>query len=79
MSLAHKHINLKEPYNQDIKEQATTIFLKKEDRLYMKSQLQRYSVYKLFFKFNPVFVVLIFSNNMSITQARVNEGKTNLT
>ena len=79
MSLAHKHINLKEPYNQDIKEQATTIFLKKEDRLYMKSQPQRYSVYKWFFKFNPVFVVLIFSSNMSITQARVNEDKTNLT
>ena len=24
MSLAHKYVNLKEPYNQDIKEQATT-------------------------------------------------------
>ena len=24
MSLAHKYVNLKEPYNQDIKEQVTT-------------------------------------------------------
>ena len=36
MSLAHKYVNLKEPYNQDIKEQVTTKFFKK-DRLYMKS------------------------------------------
>ena len=51
MSLAHKCVNLKEPYNQDIKEQVTTnFFLKKEDRLYMKSQPQRYSVQKVFFK-----------------------------
>ena len=38
MSLTHRHANLKEPYNQDIKEYVTTImFFKKEDRLYMKS------------------------------------------
>ena len=36
MSLAHIYVNLKEP--QDIKEQVTSnFFLKKEDRLYMKS------------------------------------------
>ena len=46
----------------------------------MKSQPRRYRVYKVFFKFNPLFVVLtLFSNNMSITQVRVNEEKTNLT
>ena len=39
MSLAHKCGNLKEPYNQDIKEQVTTkFFLKKEGKLYVKSQ-----------------------------------------
>ena len=40
MSLTLKYVNLKEPYNQDIKEYVTTIhynFLKKEDRLYLKS------------------------------------------
>ena len=36
MSLARIYVNLKEP--QDIKEQVTSnFFLKKEDRLYMKS------------------------------------------
>ena len=38
MSLAHKYVNLKKPYNQDIKEWVTAIiFLIKEDRLYIKS------------------------------------------
>ena len=37
MNLARIYVNLKEPYNQDIKELVTTIFKKKkEDRLYMK-------------------------------------------
>ena len=37
VSLLHKYVNLKEPYNKDIKEKATTkIFLKKKDRLYLK-------------------------------------------
>ena len=37
MSLTHKYANLKEPYNQDIKEHVATKNSKKEDRLYMKS------------------------------------------
>ena len=38
MSLAHKYVNLKEPYNQDIKKHVTTnFFWKKGDRIYMKS------------------------------------------
>ena len=61
MSLAHKYGNLKEPFNQDINEQVTTIFfLKKEDRLYMKSPTQRQSVQKMLFKFSPLFVKLTF-------------------
>ena len=30
MSLAHKYVNLKQPYNQDIKEQVTTNYKKKK-------------------------------------------------
>ena len=41
----------------------------------MKSQPWRYSVQKVFFKFNSLFLVLTFSNNMSITQVRVSEEK----
>ena len=37
MSLARKYVHLKEPYNQDIKEQVTTIIFFKTGRLYMKS------------------------------------------
>ena len=32
MSLAHKYVNLKEPCNQDIKEQVTTIIKKKKKK-----------------------------------------------
>ena len=61
MSLVHKYVNLKEPYNQDIKDRVTIkYFLKKKTGFYMKSQLQRHSVQKIFFKFNPLFVVLSF-------------------
>ena len=38
MSLTHKYVHLKEPYNQDIKQQVTTKKFKIiEERLYMKS------------------------------------------
>ena len=49
--LAYKQANLKGPYKQDIKEQVTTINIKK-DRLYMKSPTQETYV-EVFFKFNP--------------------------
>ena len=45
----------------------------------MESQPQRYSVQKAFLKFSTLFVVLNFSNDMSITQVRINEEKTYLT
>ena len=38
-------------------------------------QPQKQSVQKVFFKFNLLFVVLTFSNNISITKVRVNERK----
>ena len=61
MSLDHKYVNLKEPYNQDIKEQVTTInFLKKKTDFTWNPQPQKHSVQKVFFKFNPLFVVLSF-------------------
>ena len=48
MSLAHKNVSPKEPYNQDIKEQVIT------------KKPQRHSLQNLLFKFNPLFVVLTF-------------------
>ena len=61
MSLAHKYVNLKDPYNQGIKEQVTTIiFSKNEDRHYMKSPTLEAKCVESFFKFNPLFVVFTF-------------------
>ena len=57
MSSAHKYVNLKEPYNEDIEEQVTTrIVLKKKTGFIC----QRHSLQKVFFKLNPLFVVLTF-------------------
>ena len=59
MSLAYKYINLIEL--QEIKEQVTTkFFLKEKTGFTPNSQPQRHSVQKVFFKFNPLFVVLTF-------------------
>ena len=60
MSLAHKYVNLKEP--KDIKEQDNTniFFKKKKTGFTWNPQPQRNSVQKVFFKFNPLFVVLNF-------------------
>ena len=60
MGLAHKYVNLKEAYNQDIKEPVATKYFLKKKTLYMKCQPQRHSVQKVFFKFTPLFVVLTF-------------------
>ena len=61
MSLARKYVNLKEPYNQDIKEYVTTIiFLKKKTDFTWKPQTQRKIVWKVFFEFNSLFVMLTF-------------------
>ena len=50
-----------------------------ENRLYVKSQPQKHSVQKVFFKFITPICGVNFSNNISITKVRVNERKTNLT
>ena len=61
MSLFHKYINLKEPHNQDIKEQFTIKkFWKKKTGFKWNSQPQSHSVQKVFFIFNPLLVVLTF-------------------
>ena len=61
MNIAREYVNLKEPYNQDIKELATTIiFLKKKPDFTWNPQTQRQIVLKVFFKFNLLFVVLPF-------------------
>ena len=76
MSLDRKYINLKEPYNQDIKEYVTTIiFLKKEDRLYMKSPSPEAKCVRGVFQIQSPICGVNFSNNTSITQVRVNERK----
>ena len=61
VSLVHKYVNLKEPYNKNIKEKVTIKkFLKKKAGFTWNPQLQRHSVQKVFFKFNSLFVVLTF-------------------
>ena len=56
-TLAHKYVNLKEP--EDIKEQVTTKFFKKEITGFTWNlKPQRRIVQKVFFKFSPLFVVL---------------------
>ena len=61
MSLDHKYVNLKEPYNQDIKEQVTTKnVLKKKTDFTWNPQPQRHIVQKVIFKFSPLVVVLTF-------------------
>ena len=80
MNLALKYVNLKELYNQDIKKQVTTkYFLKKKTCFTWNSQPQRHSVQKMFSV--PYFSIrgVNFSNNISITQVRINERNTNLT
>ena len=80
MSLVHKYVNLKEPYNQGIKEQVTTkTFFKKNNKLYIKSPTQQAKCAKEFFQIQSPICGVNFSNNISIIQVRVNEGKTNLT
>ena len=78
MSLSHKYVNLKDPYNQDIKEQVTTIFLKKRRQALHGIAKPEHSVQNVFFKFNLLFFGVNFSNNISINQVRVNERKTNV-
>ena len=59
MSLVLKYANLKEP--QDIKQQFTTKRVSKKNTGFTwNPQPQRHSVQKVFFKFNPLFVVLTF-------------------
>ena len=79
MSLAHKDINLKEPYKQDIKEQVTTkTFLKQKTGLH-EIPNTRGIVCRRCFKAQSPICGVNFSNNTSITKVRVNERKTNLT
>ena len=76
VSLVCKYVNLKEPYNQNIKEWFTTIiFFKKEDRLYMKSSIPEAKFAKGVFQIQSPISVVNFSNNISKTQIRVNEWK----
>ena len=76
ISLARKYVNLKKPYNQDIKEQVTAIiFFKKEDRLYMKSPTQEEKCVEGVFQIQSPICGVNFSNNISTTQIRVSQRK----
>ena len=60
-SLAHEHVNLEELYNQNIKEMVTAkVFLKKKTGFTGNPHPHRHSVQKVFFKLNPLFVMLAF-------------------
>ena len=74
--LTCKYVNLKEPYNQDIKEQVTTKnFLKKKTDFKWNPQPQRHIVQKGDFQIQSPSCGANFLNNISITQVRVNEKK----
>ena len=78
MSLSHKYVNLKDLYNQDIKEQVTNIKKNKKRRQALHEiTKQEHSVQNVFFKFNLLFFGVNFSNNISI--ARVGSMRGNLT
>ena len=62
MNLAHKYVNLKESYNQDMKEQVTT---KKEDRLYMKSPTPEAYYAEDVFQLQSPTCGVNFSNNIN--------------
>ena len=79
MSLAHKHVNLKEPYNPDNKEQVTTVIKKKKDRLYMKCPTSEAKCPEGVFEIQSPISGFNFSNNISISQVKTMRGKTNLT
>ena len=75
MSLARKYINLKEPYNQYIKEWVTTLNFFHKKRLYMKSPAPETKCTKGVFQIQSPICGVNFSNNTSVTQVRVNERK----
>ena len=78
MSLAYKYVNLKEPYNQDIKGHVTIkIFLKKKTGFTWNPQPKRHSIQDVFQIQSPICGVNV-SNNMSITHVKVSERKTDL-
>ena len=76
MNLARIYVNLKEPYNQDMKELVTTILKKKkEDRLYVKPLTPEAKYAKGVFQIQSPLCGVNFSNNISITRVRNNERR----
>ena len=67
VSLVHKYINLKEPYNQGIKEKVTTEFLLKKDKPYMKSPTPEALCVEGVFQIQSPICGVNFSNNILIT------------
>ena len=74
MSLANKYVNLKELYNQDIKEQVTTKnFLKKKTGFTWNPNRRDIKCAEGVFQIQSSICEVNFSNNISITQVMVNE------
>ena len=75
MSLACKYVNVKEPDNQRKRMGHHYNFFKKVDRRYMKSPTPEVKRAKGVFQIQSPICGDNFSNNISITQVRVNERK----
>ena len=67
MSLGRKYVNLKEPYNH--------VILLKKDRVYMKSPTPQAECAKAVFQIQSPICSANLSNNISITQVKVNDRK----
>ena len=74
--ISHRYVNLKQPYNQDIKEQVTPkIFLKKKTGFTWNSQPQRHSVEKMFSNSIPIcgvnFQIIYQSPRLGLTREKL--------
>ena len=64
--MAHKYVNLQEPYNQDIKEKDKTLY---------KTPNPEAKCAKVVFQIKSPICGVNFSNNISIALVKVNERK----
>ena len=79
ISLAQKYVNLKEPYNQDIKESVTTIiFLKKNTDFTWNLQPHKQSMQKVLFKLNPQTNWILKTLNLVINLSLISNKAPNL-
>ena len=79
-SLARKQAYLKDSHDQNIKEQISTKNIKKKKKtgFTWNPHLHRHSVQKVYFKFNPLIVVLPFQRIYKNPRSGSTRGKLNL-